>query len=531
MNEKNKKLNVRFKEGKKEKLHPTIDFKDKAYFGFWVDDLIVNKKDINKAFCIVTDQREIFPIYRTKAGLTKKYLPFDVMFVPDRLSDNPLWNREYIQDFIENNADIGDLNVFEIIKNKLKEYIDFPNEERNYDLFSLWIIGTYFFPLFEAYPYIYLGGFKRSGKTRAMSIGTLLAFNGISCSNISMPSIYRIIEQYKCTLGIDETEFLVSKKSGEIRNILNAGYLKGSKVIRQEKSGRYRFYNKFFDNYSPKIIANIAGLEDVLADRTIEIMMEKSIDKNIIDMELKIESSEWNEIRNYCYLFVMKNWKFIKTVYDSFKIEKDIKGRDLQLWKPLLALSKWFSVELYEKMLKFALEKIEQKEREEIESAVELGLLEVLILNVDKTGFYRLNDILEWMSERFYEGSIPEWLSNRKISNLLKKFGFRNKHRESGGLTVVEMSIDKIFDLAIKFMNLKYFIEIVEHSPNKVLFTGKIASLSSLSSVDNEASEDKIPMNNTLSGKCSTVRIKKQKNTKNKESEKQQQKEFKEVKE
>lgn len=509
--QKNEKLVVEFKKRKREKLHPIIDFKDKAYFGFWIDDLIVNKNYITKAFCIITDQREIFPVYRVKSGLTKKHLPFDIKLVPDRLSDNPSWSRDDIQSFIENNADIGDIDIFELTKQKIREYIDFPNDERNYDLFALWIIGTYLFPLFEAYPYLYIGGFKRSGKTRAMNIGALMAFNGLSCSNISMPSIYRVIEQYKCTLGVDETEFLVSKKSGEIRNILNAGYLRGSKVIRQEKKGKYNFYTKEFDNYSPKILVNISGLEDVLADRVIEIIMEKSLGV-VTKKEIKIESGEWSNIRNYYYLFVMKNWRLIRQVYEGLEIEENIKGRDLQLWKSIFALAKWFSIDLYEKMILFALEKIDQKEKEEMESAVELGLLEVLILNVEGTGFYRLNDIVSWMSDRFYDGATPKWISSRFVSRLLKKFGFRNKHKDSAGLITVEISMERLIMLAEKFINISYLASlIVEHPSVKSLFIGKITPLSPLIPEDNGDKGDKIPVNNTLSEKNTTICIKKPK--------------------
>ena len=509
-------LVVEFAGREKMKLHPTIDFSDKAYFGFWVDNLLVNKKKYDNAFCIITSEREIFPVIKKEEKIK---LPFNVLFVPDRLSDNPFWRREYIQDFIENNADIGDANIFELTREKLEEYIDFPNDKRNYDLFALWIIGTYFFPLFEAYPYIYFGGFKRSGKTRAMTIATLLSFNGVSCSNISMPSVYRIIEQYKCSLGIDETEFLVSKKSGEIRNILNAGYLKGSKVIRQEKSGRYKFYNKFFDNYSPKVLVNISGLEDVLADRTIEIIMEKSVG-SVTRKELKIESDEWSELKNYYYLFVMKNWKFIKQIYDKIEIKENIAGRDLQLWKPIFALAKWFSLDMYDKIVSFALEKIDQKGKEEMESATELGLLEVLVLNIEETGFYKLEDMLEWMGNRFYNGNIPNWLSSRTVSKLLKKFGFVKKARDSSGLTTVEISMDRLIMLAEKFINISYLGSlIVEHSSIKSLFIGKIPSLSSVISEDTEVNEDKIQMNNNISKKTTTVRMKKPKKHKNETNE------------
>jgi len=482
-------------EFEKMEVHPTIDFKDKAYFGFWVNNVKVDNREKESAYLVISSDHEVFPVYRDSKGRRiMKGFSFKLKFVPDKLSNNPCWSRGDIKNFLEGASDIGDINIFELTKEKLKEYVDFPNEPRDYDLLSLWIIGTYFFSLFEAYPYIYFGGFKRSGKTRTMTTVVLLSFNGLFCSNISMPSIYRIIEQHKCTLGVDETEFLVSKKAGEIRNVLNAGYLRGSKVVRQEKKGQYGFYTKEFDNYSPKVLVNIAGLEDVLADRTIEIIMEKSVG-DITKKELKIDSKEWQHIKNYYYLFVMKNWKLIKGIYEKLDVQANIRGRDLQMWKPILSLAKWFSLDLYNSMLEFALEKIESKEKEEMESAIELGLLEVLVLNIEETGPYRLTDMIEWMSDRFHGGDTPKWLSSRFISRLLKKFGFTRKSRDSSGLTTVEISIDRLVHLAEKFINIKYLAQLLKEGKIKsVPYFQGIASLSSFASVsseDNEDTEDK----------------------------------------
>jgi hypothetical protein len=45
---------------------------------------------------------------------------------------------------------------------------------------------------------------------------------------------------------------------------LLSGYKKGGKVYRTEKTKGERLVPEAFDPYSPKMIANISGLEDVL---------------------------------------------------------------------------------------------------------------------------------------------------------------------------------------------------------------------------------------------------------------------------
>ena len=44
--------------------------------------------------------------------------------------------------------------LYRRIRGQWTRYIEFP-DDAYYDLVTLWTIGTYFFPLFNAYPYLY----------------------------------------------------------------------------------------------------------------------------------------------------------------------------------------------------------------------------------------------------------------------------------------------------------------------------------------------------------------------------------------
>ncbi len=75
--------------------------------------------------------------------------------------------------------------------NILKKYIEFDNE-KYYTLCAIWVIGTYFYKRFNAYPYLFLNAVKRSGKTKLLTLLTLLSYNAILTSNISTSSIFRL---------------------------------------------------------------------------------------------------------------------------------------------------------------------------------------------------------------------------------------------------------------------------------------------------------------------------------------------------
>jgi hypothetical protein len=159
--------------------------------------------------------------------------------------------------------------VFTEVNERFKFYIEWP-EEVIHDFLTLWVIGTYFHPLFNSYPYVYVGGIKRSGKTKVLTVAAQMSFNSIFSGNMSTASLYRLIQNNRCSLFIDETEKLSNpERMQDFRNILLSGYKKGEKAYRIGKTAKDRLIPEAFEVYGPKMLANIGGLEDVLSDRCI----------------------------------------------------------------------------------------------------------------------------------------------------------------------------------------------------------------------------------------------------------------------
>jgi hypothetical protein len=117
---------------------------------------------------------------------------------------------------------------------------------------------------------------------------------------------------------IDETEKIVKRDIGDYRSMLLAGYKKGVMVPRSTESlKKKRFYVEEFDVYSPKALANIEGIEDVLEERTIEIFMERSQDPRIVNKVIDMNSKEWQDIRDKLYILLLNHWKEVKSVYSA----------------------------------------------------------------------------------------------------------------------------------------------------------------------------------------------------------------------
>ena len=160
-------------------------------------------------------------------------------------------------------------DIIEIINH----YIDM-NEDYSH-IIALWIIGTYFHNTFESYPYLYFNAMKGSGKTKILKLITTLSNEGYIMASPTEAVLFRT----KGTLGIDEFENVANKDKSSIRELLNASYKKGIKIFRMKKKkilGQEEQVVEKFEPYRPIVVANIFGMEEVLEDRCISLILEKS---------------------------------------------------------------------------------------------------------------------------------------------------------------------------------------------------------------------------------------------------------------
>ncbi|MEM3551670.1 MAG: hypothetical protein QXV01_11340, partial [Candidatus Bathyarchaeia archaeon] len=267
-------------EGLMRKVHPAIDVVDgRAVVGVTLPCLTMDEQgniaEREMPFFITSDRQKI-PLHKDTLKPLHWRLAYRIVDFENR------WPLEGIKAWLER-ATVNPAEVFNIVKIAWQKYLEFGNSDI-YDLISLWTIGTYFFHLFNTYPYLYIGGLKQTGKTKSLTVASLLCFNAIFTNNISTASLYRLTQSGRCTLLLDESEKLASKeRAEELRNLLLTGYKKGAVVYRTEKKRNERLVPEAFEVYTPKIVCNIEGIEQVLEERCIPIIMKRGKDKAIIN--------------------------------------------------------------------------------------------------------------------------------------------------------------------------------------------------------------------------------------------------------
>ncbi len=257
---------------------------------------------------------------------------------PTALGNVTRWEYSDIQAYLK--GDTPDpVEVYLETERLLDKYLDF-REKGTSDVLVLWAMGTYLYPLFEAFPYVALQGPKGSGKTKTLDVVAKLAFNARISSSMSSASLFRVVQATRGMLGIDEAERLSSSKdpaAADLRLLLNAGYKRGSPAIRCEGDD-HRVVE--FEVYGPKMIASIRGLEDVLESRCILISMLRTAGTkgNLVVSE---SGEDWAKERHGLYCFALQRHSEVRDRYlGSVGVDK-LTNRQAELWRPLLAIASY----------------------------------------------------------------------------------------------------------------------------------------------------------------------------------------------
>ena len=279
-------------------VHPAIDIVDNtACVGVWLPCQIKDDKgniEHKNMLFLVTDKQEMILASNNHFREIGKHW---------RLSCKPIemknrWALDHVEAYLKG-ATVEPLEVYKKVYSIWKKYMDFPNE-LDYVYQTLWSIATYFFNLFNTFPYNYFGGITGAGKTKSQDVEQHMAFNAIHSNNMSPATIFRLIQNGRCTLLLDETEALstkgkVSERTYEIRTLLLSGYKKGAVAYRCDKNKKDRMVPTPYETYSPKSLANIRGLEDVIGNRCKSTIIKKSTNLDIVNREVDSTKEDWSE--------------------------------------------------------------------------------------------------------------------------------------------------------------------------------------------------------------------------------------------
>jgi hypothetical protein len=203
-----------------------------------------------------------------------------------------------------------------------------------------YVLLSWVFDAFNELPYLRLKGDFGSGKTRCLQTIGSLCYKAMFASGASTVSpLFRIIDSFRGTLVLDESDFRFSDERAEIVKILNNGNAKGFPVLRSEATPTKEFSPKAFDVYGPKVIATRRSFDDrALESRCITEDLTGLLPRPDIPVSLpetfQIESQR---LRNQLLAYRARRRRHVHL--DPNGLGAALEPRTAQIFGPLLAVA------------------------------------------------------------------------------------------------------------------------------------------------------------------------------------------------
>ena len=344
----------------------------------------------------------------------------------------------------------------------LKKYCDL--DEKNYNLVALWIIGTYLHDEFPTFPYLFFNAMKGSGKTRLLKLVSVLCKNGELMASMSESVLFRTAAT--STILIDEFEHIASKDKSALRELLNAAYKKGMSVKRIKKvknlSGEGYEVEKF-KVYCPIAMANIWGMENVLEDRCITLIIEKSSNRDItrlieifdIDPDIlklnelfsvmsavyRCDSNIYIAWNNYITTIRHHDIHYTNDTNDTNFFDKirdtSLDGRHLELFFPLFMIAR--ECDVLDKTIETAEKISKSKKGDDMVENKDVSLIEFISRQEESKEFILEKDLLKKFKAFLEEeDEDAKWTNSRWFGLALKRLNLIvQKRRINKGKEVI----------------------------------------------------------------------------------------------
>lgn len=252
------------------------------------------------------------------------------------------WSKASIRAFVNEKIDADPSQVFTSLKDTWDNFIDFGNNRGAYTANSLYNILTYCYPLFSSVPYLRFTGIKGSAKSKAGDIHALIDFNAFKSVDLTPAILFRTIQDTRGTTIIDEAEVYGGNTKSEKQQandaVINSGFQPSGRVFRIEMPGRKKVS---FSTYGPKIVCGIHTVTETLRDRSFEILLIKTLNKERSSRAVRQNDPRWQKIRDSLYVMMLNHWKEIREIVENGEFENRLNliGRDWDKAFPLLVLA------------------------------------------------------------------------------------------------------------------------------------------------------------------------------------------------
>jgi hypothetical protein len=214
----------------------------------------------------------------------------------------------------------------DLVDRMLEQYLAVKAHERV--AITLWVLHSHVYDRFMVTPRLVLcSPVRNCGKTTVLDVAERLVARPKKSDNISAAAVYHLINTERRTFLLDEGDNLelTTAESAALRAALN-GNRKGSTIDRMAR-GRSQAYSAF----APIAVAVIGDLPLPLVSRSIVIPMERGVPKRRFD-------HDDTEDLDLVYRHILM-WAREARLNLNPKMPPEVRGRDADNWRPLIAIA------------------------------------------------------------------------------------------------------------------------------------------------------------------------------------------------
>lgn len=200
---------------------------------------------------------------------------------------------------------------------------------------ALWIVHTYCMDALTVSPLAHISAPEmRCGKTVLLTAMMRLCFRPLSVASISPAAIFRTVERWAPTLGIDEVDAFL-KDNEEARGLINSGlYRETAVVIRC--TGEDNTPTQF-STWAPKILCGIGKLAGTIEDRSIPLRMRRKVAGEVAASIRRSDPQPWADLRSQLTRWADDHRQAVGRAHPAPAAGLGDRAQDC--WEPLLAIA------------------------------------------------------------------------------------------------------------------------------------------------------------------------------------------------
>ncbi len=294
---------------------------------------------------------------------------------------------------------------------------------------ALWVIGTYLYDIFDCYPYICITSpVKRCGKTLLAELIGLVSARSKNTVNVSEAALFRMIEAFRPTIVMDETEVLANQRSERAQfllSLLNAGHRRNATVIRCVGASHTPTE---FRVYCPKVAIAIGNLPDTFRDRSIIVAMRRRRkDEEVARYRYREVSQKGSRRAALIAVWAQAHRAEVASEYEKQSLDF-LDDREADNWVPLFSIASVAIPDRLEELKQIAINLGTAKSALDVDDSYAIRLLSDIRHIFKKHGLKRIStrqliSRLQLLEESPWEDD----LTASKLARTLRPFGVSSK--------------------------------------------------------------------------------------------------------